>query len=339
MNNRVTWVDNSKAFACFLVVLGHLLMSLRPIDKNSTITEFIIWFIYLFHMPLFMCLSGYIYKRFSNINTIKDYKKFEIKKIINLIVPYLTFYSITMTFNMLFSNSVNNPKGIKEWLGIFNNPISPYWFIYALLSIFIFVPLLEKMFKDKKNVLLLFLILNITRMFFSTKIYFIDAIMSNGIYFYLGCFINDRTIKKSILFILIVLYLFISLPIYMYVYGKCEIIYNFLYLLMGLLGTTLIIEMFKVTKNSKILDTFKNYTFQIFLMHTIFAAGIRIIMYKLGVSNYSVHFIIGILASIYIPVLISIISNKIRFTNFFFFPLKTIEEYKKGRLICQKKKN
>ena len=52
--NRIEWIDYLKAFACILVVLGHLLQSFQKsnIDNNQNITSFIIWFIYLFHMRI-----------------------------------------------------------------------------------------------------------------------------------------------------------------------------------------------------------------------------------------------------------------------------------------------
>ena len=60
---RIEWIDYLKAFACFLVVIGHLIQSLQKanIDNYIVITNFINWFIYLFHMPLFMCMSGFLY--------------------------------------------------------------------------------------------------------------------------------------------------------------------------------------------------------------------------------------------------------------------------------------
>ena len=60
---RIEWVDYVKAFACFLVILGHLIQSLQKsgIDNHQNITDFINWFIYLFHMPLFMCMSGFLF--------------------------------------------------------------------------------------------------------------------------------------------------------------------------------------------------------------------------------------------------------------------------------------
>ena len=156
---RIVWIDYLKAFACFLVVLGHLLQSFQQagIDNYTNITKFINWFIYLFHMPLFMMISGFLYCKTKKEFTFNQYKKFTIKKTINLIVPYITFYLLFIGINVLFSKSVNTARGVDDLLGIFNNPISPYWFLYALTSIFIVIPLLEKLLKNnKKNVFIIY---------------------------------------------------------------------------------------------------------------------------------------------------------------------------------------
>ena len=331
---RVVWIDNAKAFACLLVVIGHLLMSLRKINPYTEITEFIVWFIYLFHMPLFMCISGFLYHKRTKINSLKDYKKFEYKKIINLIVPYITFYSITMCLNMLFSSSVNTPRGMKEWLGIINNPIAPYWFLYALLSIFIFVPIIEKLLNNnKKRVLIVFIVLKILSIFYIPKLYFLKSIMFYGIYFYIGAFIflKNNNDKKLGISSLIFCYLILSIITYYFKEDINSYLYNLLEIAFATSGTIITILLFKKAKKLKPFNSFKKYTFQIFLMHTIFAAGARIIMYRFNIMNFWIHLIIGLIVSIYIPVLVSIISNKIKFTNFFFYPIKTIEEYKGGK--------
>ena len=331
---RIEWIDYTKAFACLLVVVGHLLFSLRSIDNYSTVTEFIIWFIYLFHMPLFMCLSGLIYHKKAKISSINEYKEFEFKKIINLLIPYFTFYCITMFLNMLFSNSVNTPKGIAEWIGVFNNPISPYWFLYALLSIFIIVPIIEKMLNHNKIfVMMFFVAIKIISIIWTPNIYFIKSIMQQGIYFYLGVYISDEKNNNKPFFtcFLLLCYMIIAFL----VYNKKSIINGYVFEILrigfAVVGTVIMINIFKLLSKLKMLDTFKMYTFQIFLMHTIFAAGIRIVMFKIGIKNYFVHLVVGLIFSIYAPVLVSIISNKLRYTNFFFYPLKTIEECKKGK--------
>lgn len=335
---RIVWVDYVKAFACFLVVLGHLLQSLQKanLDNHTQITDFINWFIYLFHMPLFMCMSGFLYCKSKKEFTWENYKKFEKKKIINLLVPYITFYLLFIAINVMFSGSVNNKRGIDDVLNIFNNPMPPYWFLYALLSIFLLIPLVEKILKyDKQQVFSLLIILKIISIFWKSKIYLIDSFMENAIYFYFGVFINlgKSNNRKNIInkVLLIIMYVACSILYYNYINEINKIAKAIINIIFALLGTYISVIIFRNIEKNIILDTFKKYTFEIYLTHTIFAAGVRIVLLKLGITNYVIHFVLGILASIDIPVMMSIISKKIKYTEIFFYPIKTIEELKERK--------
>lgn len=337
---RIEWVDYLKAFACFLVVLGHLLQSFQKsnIDTFYNITNFINWFIYLFHMPLFMCMSGYLHYKTKKDFSWKNYKEFVIKKSINFLIPYLTFYLLYLGINRIFSSSVNTPIGINELVGIINNPMPPYWFLYALLSIFIIIPLIEKGLKNnKKRIFGILLLLKIISIFFTTEIYFVDSFMENVIYFYLGTFVKDRTNKEknkkiknnAINIISVLTYICVSLIIY----NSCinDTISMLMNIVLAIIGVFICVNIFSNINSSKILDTFKKYTFQIYLTHTIFAAGMRIILLKLNITNYFIHLILGLVASIYIPVALSVISEKIKYTQIFFYPVKTMKELKERK--------
>lgn len=344
-NKRIEWVDYIKAFACFLVALGHLLQSLQKsnIDNNMGITSYIIEFIYLFHMPLFMCVSGFLYCKGKRKISFESYKEFELKKIINLSVPYFTFYLLYLAINIIFSNSVNSPKGIEELFGVINNPMPPYWFLYALLSIFILIPIIEWILKKDKIVFVFLAILKIISIFWKSKIYFITSFMSYAIYFYFGIFINEQVKNKGnkvvlLNIILLALYIVVSLFYYNYKKHFTSIFVTTINIIFAITGILVFIECFKMCNKCRILDTFKKYTFQIYLTHTIFAAGIRIILIKLGITDYFIHFAFGITASIYMPVLMGMISDKIKYTNIFFFPIKTIKELKERKdKKCQSK--
>lgn len=60
---RDSFVDQLKGLACFLVVFGHVIMGIRkagiPTPKSMIFVEEYIW---TFHVPLFMFLSGYVYR-------------------------------------------------------------------------------------------------------------------------------------------------------------------------------------------------------------------------------------------------------------------------------------
>lgn len=343
---KIEWIDYVKAFACFLVVLGHILQSFQKagIDNHISITEYIDWFIYLFHMPLFMCISGFLYCIKDNHFSFKQYKEFEIKKICNLIVPYIVFYLIFIGINMIFASSVNNQRGLDDIVGIINNPMPPYWFLYALMSIFIVTPIIEKICKNnKKIVLTVFVVLKFISIFITTKLYIIDSVLKWGIYFYFGSVFSkkEKEINKiNCLTIIIhtIIYNIVALFVYEIEYNCNEFLIEIIRVLLAINGIIIFINIFKMIKKCKILDTFKNYTFQIYLMHTIFGAGIRIVLLKIGITNYIVNLIIGLAISIYVPVLISIISNKIVYTNIVFYPIKTIEQIKERKINYERKK-
>ncbi len=330
---RINWIDDMKAFTCFLVVLGHLLQSLLKAkivpEENEIIIEFVIWFIYLFHMPLFIAISGYLYYITKNKFSWKNYKTFELKKIMNLLIPYIVFYVLYMLLNTIFASSVNEAIGIKGWMGMLNNPISPYWFLYALLSIFLVYPLIEKICKENKFIVfIVFCILKIIAMFVDTNIYIIDSIMSYGIYFSIGTILFDKKKSKK-LSILLMSMLYIVISILVYIFVKNSYINKILNICFAIVGILIMINLFNDSYKSKILDSFKKYTFQIFLLHTFFSAGVRILLLKMGINSFLIHLIIETFTGIYFPVLVSVISEKMKFTQIVFYPIKTIKDFKK----------
>ena len=57
---RYLWVDNLKMFACLLVVIGHLYMSMMAggwIRENNILYCWPIQTVYTFHVPLFFVCS------------------------------------------------------------------------------------------------------------------------------------------------------------------------------------------------------------------------------------------------------------------------------------------
>ena len=68
--------------------------------------------------------------------------------------------------------------------------------------------------------------------------------------------------------------------------------------LLAFMGIILNIQLFKnissYMKKYKAFYFLSKYTFPIYLMHTIFSAGIRIVLLKLNFNNFYIHFILGL---------------------------------------------
>lgn len=333
--NRIEWIDYLKAFTCLLVVIGHLIQSLQKanIDNYKDFSNFLNWFIYLFHMPVFFAISGYLFFiRNTRCFKLREYNKYILEKFLNLGIPYVIFYLIFILINIIFSSSVNTVKGYKELVGIINNPMPPYWFLYSLFSIFLFSPIMIWLnSKNQKLGFIIFITLKIIDIFYPCKIYLIHSIMSNGIYFYFGGSIkNKNELDKKNVSYGVLLYIIISFIYYFIIYKfninlKLQQIINIIFAIGGI---ELLKNKFKLITKNSFLDTFKKYTFQIYILHTIFAAGIRIMLLKIGITNYIIHIFFGLIFSIYIPCTIAYICEKIRYFNILFFPIKTIKELK-----------
>lgn len=90
--NRLVFIDEIKGFAILLVVMGHVLawngLSTNDgLDYNHQNGSLLFQLIYSFHMPLFFCISGYLYRTCSNFpELIKSIKG----KTMRLLFPYLT---------------------------------------------------------------------------------------------------------------------------------------------------------------------------------------------------------------------------------------------------------
>lgn len=116
MKKRDYYFDNAKFLLIFLVVFGHFLQSY--IDSNMFIS-YLYKFIYTFHMPAFILISGFFAKGI--------YEKGYITKITKkLILPYILFQIVYGVF-YYFIHSKDTFK-----LELFQ----PHWSLWFLISLF-----------------------------------------------------------------------------------------------------------------------------------------------------------------------------------------------------------
>lgn len=90
---RVAWIDGLKFFAILLVVWGHVLPRLGMYSGEYAFTG-LHGFIYSFHMPLFMTLSGYVSYKIVD-GEIDIFRKFR-----QLIVPCITLFVICLAVGL-----------------------------------------------------------------------------------------------------------------------------------------------------------------------------------------------------------------------------------------------
>lgn len=149
VKTREKWIDDVKVIACILVVIGHFFQSMTKANILPE-NDLYKWFnttIYYFHVPLFFICSGYLYQKYSKVNSLGSWRKNVAKKVLALGVPYATFTTATWVLKKVFSSSVNDQIG---GLGdtLFLHPTAPYWYLYALFFIFLVTPTFKNVKAD-----------------------------------------------------------------------------------------------------------------------------------------------------------------------------------------------
>ncbi len=133
MENRNTNIDFLKAFATLLVIAGHVIQITTINFDDSMLFKII----YSFHMPLFMCISGYLYKEPKVISL--DI----IKKVKLLLIPFFSWAVINyFLFNI---DGLHISSFYSYMLDILFNPSLGLWFLWVLFfTICIFISFPEK---------------------------------------------------------------------------------------------------------------------------------------------------------------------------------------------------
>ena len=115
--NRNYWLDNAKFFLIVLVVIGHFL---EQLISNITIKEIYV-FIYVFHMPLFVFITGFFSKNIENSN----------KRIINYFILYVIMQCILLL--------------IQGQRFTIVKPCYALWYLQAIIAYNLMLPIISKL--------------------------------------------------------------------------------------------------------------------------------------------------------------------------------------------------
>jgi fucose 4-O-acetylase-like acetyltransferase len=178
MSERDYYFDNAKCVLMLLVVFGHFL---RPyIDNVLWVHSLYIW-IFFFHMPAFILISGYFAKKIREQGYFKKITK-------KLLVPYLIFQLLYSVYYFFL---------YKEDSLEFNL-LTPHWSLWFLISLFSWNILLFVFSKIPKSIsLLLALLLGVgAGMIDADKWMSLSRTFTFFPFFLLGFFLEKRNIER-----------------------------------------------------------------------------------------------------------------------------------------------
>lgn len=194
------YVDILKVIGIILVVFGHSTKIytgdwIFTSEVTSDFYKNLTWYIYTFHMPLFVSISGILY---YNSNVVK--KKYTTIKILiqnkykRLIIPYFTVA-------IFFSSPIWIILNLKEdsflkviFYDIFlGKECGHLWYLLMLFVLFIMFYALEPIIRclNWKMNIFIFLVLHILSQI-TPNLFMIDKALNYLIYFYIGYLIMDK---------------------------------------------------------------------------------------------------------------------------------------------------
>lgn len=179
---RDYFFDNIKAVLIFLVVLGHFLL---PIHEEGNVLVLIKRLIYVFHMPLFVFVSGYFSKRIY-----KD-GKYNFEKILYLIKAYILF---VVAIQAVYA--ISGFRSFRE-INFFSQSGAP-WYLFAMIAWYLLIPLIRK-FKPLP-VIMVNIVLALAAGFFKNVGDFLclSRILVFGPFFFLGYYMEQPVLEKAL---------------------------------------------------------------------------------------------------------------------------------------------
>lgn len=139
MAKRIIGIDVMQGIAMVLVVLGHHLFPFMP----EWYMHMFYW-IYTFHMPLFIFISGFLVRySYKGVQGWSEYKDYVAKRVRKFIPPYLIVGTIC---TLMAWNFKDMGALLTSWVNLLISPkqseVTFLWYIYLLFIFYCIAPLL-----------------------------------------------------------------------------------------------------------------------------------------------------------------------------------------------------
>lgn len=325
---RDVFVDRLKGYACFLVVFGHVILGVRnagiAVPQAFPRIESFIW---SFHVALFLFLSGYVYKLTGEWKSKKTRWEFIGYKLINLGVPYVLFSIIYILLNSL-TDSSNMQSDIGDVFLIWKTPVAQYWFLYALFFLFCIWALLSAV-TGNRNITVAVVLIGYIVPALGGGFGSLGVAVYSALAFGLGTFAEIsgcRNCGTGLKVLIIVFHLLVGYAAVRFGVIEFSGIKEAM-LILGIYASIMFVSLIERYRAAAgFLDFMNRYLFQTYLLHTIFTAGIRVMLLKLGITNWVIHVICGCVFGIGMSSFSAWVAEKTVVLNICFFPTKTLKK-------------
>lgn len=299
--SRLDWIDVAKGIAIILVVIGHTWRGLFSAGIMPEAQFLVVDArIYAFHMPVFFLLSGFFYistiKRFST----PDYVK---RIAVRILWPMIIWTYIFLGTKLLAGSLSNNPVGIEDLLRLPIPGQAHLWFLWALCVISLVLFPLRFALQDGKvppPLLWAVALLTVVPWFVplpNAVTYWTSGAFSFIAFFYLGIILADQGFMRlatqkiglgaAAIFIVVLIFWPVIDQTSLHMLGSLVLTLCFVAAVAGPLCA-------RPFWGQSLLTLLGQASMVIYVAHTIFSATLREVLFVAGITDVSVHMILGI---------------------------------------------
>jgi fucose 4-O-acetylase-like acetyltransferase len=217
---RLEYMDLLKGIAILLVVFGHLIQANTLESSRHPIFSYI----YSFHIPLFMFLSGYVGFKSYNFTSIKEAIYRLSNKFRSLLIPYFIWPMIVYNFFLVTEYKFSLCNQIIDLVTKWNS-LWFLWYLFILYCIYSINLLIYNIIKSKNKLLFdiisysIFLCIGITLKYFKVALFVdIDSFILYSIFFFGGILISKYSFLSN--FILNKIVFFVSSVVFLILIGQ-----------------------------------------------------------------------------------------------------------------------
>lgn len=317
-HERLDWLDIARGIAIILVVYGH---AARGLGISGLISfdgawGYVDYLIYTVHMPVFFVVSGFVYERGRIKN--RDARSFWIDKIVTIAWPYFLWTSIHVSIQSVLSGTGmanNDNASLERLLTIGWNPVSPFWFLYALFVAFLISFFLQRI--AIRTVTVASFVVMLLVYWFDTPPLLHD--LTYGlVYFSLGRLVYAEqlsNIPQSKLLLAVAAICFVSISTIAYRIGmhpRLETIGT----LAGLVTFCLLSKMLAGTMLNRPLVVLGRFTMGIYVMHIFVIAAFRAVSIKILHLGPSATIIGCTILAVILPMIAQAVANMLGVAKF-----------------------
>ena len=316
-NNKINWLLILQGWTMLWVIIGH--SPLIDPKEGPLYVLLLFKFAYSFHMPMFMLISGWLFY-FTRLNRIGindgsikwNYFAIVKDKAKRLLLPGLVFSLLALLLKLLFPGEMVRQIGLSlsdflhSYLYPNENPLRELWFIVTLFWMFLLTPLWQFFLKNKYTIFIALLAILLLHFWHpSTNLLCIRRLFSYSIWFYTGITLCKFQVVEKI---------FGKSPLTTLTVGICIYIlgwvtHGFITTIGGIIlsfGVSLLADFYM----PKLFFTFRNYTYQIFLMGIFAQILVKIICRHVDMP-YLIGYVLCIFMGLYVPVIFAKLVEKI----------------------------